>query len=319
MTADHGVCCRHCCCCCLSDVRVERQRSTDAAAGFSQKQQHLQHQLEEARSGKAAALLEQQEQFQQQKHQLQALLSEAEEQLERQRRELSAGFLLQAQQIEAKHAAATADARAEAATAAALAQTRAGEAAAAHEQAVERLRQVEVRALLLRGCVPVFACAPGLSEPDALRRAVHMCVSVAAWADRWGRSTLSCCVLQAAQLQAQEAEASVKALRVQADQSRQQTADQQAQLEAQLAAVKQELQRTTTAHEVQVGSPARGGFQQGCKALHTHDTQVSSPVMSVLLDVCTFLFVRLCCCAALCCVVLCWSAGRGAAVTHQQP
>lgn len=84
---------------------------------------------------------------------------------------------------------------------------------------------------------------------------MHVCVSVAAWADRWGwaRSTGSCFVLQAAQLQAQEAEASVKALRAQADQARQQAAEQQAQLEAQLAAVKQELQRTTTAHEVQVG------------------------------------------------------------------
>jgi hypothetical protein len=130
-------------------VRVERQRQSDAAAGFTQRQQQLQHQLDEARSSKAAALLEQQEQFQQQKHRLQALLSEAEEQLERQRRELSAGFLLQVQQIEARHAAATADARAEAATAGALAQTRAAEAATAHDQAVERLKQVEVRALLL--------------------------------------------------------------------------------------------------------------------------------------------------------------------------
>lgn len=130
---------------CDTDVRVERQRSADAAAGYSHKCQQLQQQLQEERNGKATALLEQQEQFQQQKHQLQALLAEAEDQLERQRRELSAGFLLQAQQIEAKHASAAADARAEAATAAALAEARAAEAAAAHEQAVEQLKQAEVR------------------------------------------------------------------------------------------------------------------------------------------------------------------------------
>lgn len=58
--------------------------------------------------------------------------------------------LLQAQQIEAKHAAAAADARAEAATAAALAESRAAEAAAAHEQALEQLKQTEVH-----GCVVV--------------------------------------------------------------------------------------------------------------------------------------------------------------------
>lgn len=79
----------------LSDVRVERQRSADAAAGYSHKLQSLQQQLDQERSAKASALLQQQEAFQQQKHQLQALLAEAEDQLERQRRELSAGFLLQ--------------------------------------------------------------------------------------------------------------------------------------------------------------------------------------------------------------------------------
>jgi hypothetical protein len=129
---------------CLTDMRVERQRTADAATGFSHKVQQLQQQLDQERSSKAAALLEQQEQLQQQKHQLQALLAEAEDHLERQRRELSAGFLLQAQQIEAKHAAAAADARAEAATAAASAQAKAAEAAAAHEQALEHLKQAEV-------------------------------------------------------------------------------------------------------------------------------------------------------------------------------
>lgn len=128
----------------LPDARVERQRSADAATGYSHRIQQLQQQLDQERGSKAAALLEQQEQHQAQKHQLQALLAEAEEHLERQRRELSAGFLLQAQQIEAKHAAAAADARAEAATAAALAETRAAEAAAAHEQALQRLKQAEV-------------------------------------------------------------------------------------------------------------------------------------------------------------------------------
>lgn len=127
------------------DVRVERQRSADAAAGYSHRCQQLQQQLEQERSSKAAALLEQQEQFQQQKHQLQALLAEAEDQLERQRRELSAGFVLQAQQIEAKHASAAADAQAQAATATVLAETRAAEAVAAHEQALQQLKQAEVR------------------------------------------------------------------------------------------------------------------------------------------------------------------------------
>jgi hypothetical protein len=135
-----------------ADIRVERQRSADAATGFTHKAQQLQQQLDQERSSKAAALLAQQEQFQQQKHHLQALLAEAEDQLERQRRELSAGFLLQAQQIEAKHAAVAADARAEAATAAALAETRAAEAAAAHAQAVERLKQAEVGQACHPGC-----------------------------------------------------------------------------------------------------------------------------------------------------------------------
>lgn len=123
---------------------MERQRSADAAAGYSHRCQQLQQQLEQERSSKAAALLEQQEQFQQQKHQLQALLAEAEDQLERQRRELSAGFLLQAQQIEAKHDTAAADAQAQAATATALAEARAAEAVTAHEQALQQLKQAEV-------------------------------------------------------------------------------------------------------------------------------------------------------------------------------
>lgn len=144
----------------FADIRVERQRSADAATGFSHKAQQLQQQLDQERSSKAAALLEQQEQFQQQKHYLQALLAEAEDQLERQRRELSAGFLLQAQQMEAKHAAVAADARAEAATAAALAETRAAEAAAAHVQAVERLKQAEVGQACMTAWVSI-SCVHG--------------------------------------------------------------------------------------------------------------------------------------------------------------
>lgn len=155
----------------LTDTRVERQRLTDAAAGFTKRIQQLQQQLDQERNSKAVALLEQQEQSQQQKHQLQALLAEAEDQLERQRRELSAGFLLQAQQIEAKHAAAAADARAEAATAAALAEARAAEAAAAHAQALERLKQVEVGCARYESTAHAFAGAGCLL---LVRRSLHV-------------------------------------------------------------------------------------------------------------------------------------------------
>lgn len=128
-----------------ADAKLERQRAADAATGFGLKLQELQQQLEQQRSSSSAALLKQKEESEQQRYSLQQLLAEAEEQLERQRRELSAGFLLQAQQLEAKHAAAVADARAEAATAESLADARAAEATAAHEQAAQQLTRAEVR------------------------------------------------------------------------------------------------------------------------------------------------------------------------------
>lgn len=132
----------------IAEAQLERRRAADAAQGFSLKTKELQQRLEQERAAKAAALLEQKEQYEQQRHSLQRLLADAEEQLERQRREMSAGFLLQAQQLDAKHAAAAADARAEAATAAALAEARAGEAAAAHAQAVKQMKRAEVGSLL---------------------------------------------------------------------------------------------------------------------------------------------------------------------------
>lgn len=127
-----------------TEAKVQQQRATDAATGFNLKCQELQERIEQERSSQVAALREQKEHYEQQKHSLQRLLAEAEEQLDRQRRELSAGFLLQAQQLEAKYAVSTADARAEAATAVALADARAAEAAAAHEQASQQMARAEV-------------------------------------------------------------------------------------------------------------------------------------------------------------------------------
>lgn len=60
-------------------------------------------------------------------------------------------------------------------------------------------------------------------------------------------------LLQAAQARAQEAEASLKAVRAQAEQAKQQVGEQQAQLEGQLAELKQQLQQATTAQQLQVG------------------------------------------------------------------
>lgn len=68
---------------------------------------------------------------------------------------------------------------------------------------------------------------------------------------------LSCILpmLQAAQARAQEAEASLRAVRAQAEQAKQQAREQQAQLEGQLAELKQQLQGATTAQQLQVGAP----------------------------------------------------------------
>jgi hypothetical protein len=134
----------------LTDAQLDRQRAADAAAGFNLKLQQLQERLQQEQRTRSTELLQQRQQHEQQKHGLQRLLAEAEEQLERQRRELSAGFLLQAQQLEAKHAAVAADARAEAATAAALADARGAEAAAAHQQLAQQLKRAEVSHGLLR-------------------------------------------------------------------------------------------------------------------------------------------------------------------------
>lgn len=135
-----------------TDAQLQRQRSAEAAAGFNLKLQQLQERLQQEQHARSAELLQQRQQHEQQMHGLQRLLAEAEEQMERQRRELSAGFLLQAQQLEAKHAAGAADARAEAATAAALAEARGAEVAAAQQQLATQLARAEVRAGWLTGC-----------------------------------------------------------------------------------------------------------------------------------------------------------------------
>lgn len=60
-------------------------------------------------------------------------------------------------------------------------------------------------------------------------------------------------LLQAAQARAEEAEATLRAVRAQAEQARQQAGEQQAQLEGQLSELKQQLARATTAQQLQVG------------------------------------------------------------------
>jgi small-conductance mechanosensitive channel len=57
---------------------------------------------------------------------------------------------------------------------------------------------------------------------------------------------------QAAQLQARESQAALKALKAQAEQAKQQASERQAQLEVQLQDLQQLLQRATTAQQVQV-------------------------------------------------------------------
>jgi hypothetical protein len=175
---------------------VERERTAEAATGFNLKLQQLQERLQQEQRTHSTELLQQRQQHEQQKHGLQRLLAEAEEQLERQRRELSAGFLLQAQQLEAKHAAVAADARAEAATAAALAEARGAEAAAAHEQLEQQLKRAEVRAGLTGNCDGVkpgsrrisgfkaaYVQTPGLSCRLQVF-AIQVCLYVLCWACR---------------------------------------------------------------------------------------------------------------------------------------
>lgn len=59
-------------------------------------------------------------------------------------------------------------------------------------------------------------------------------------------------MLQAAQAQAQEAEAALKALRADSERAKQQSAEQHAKLESQLAELKQQLQRATSDRKLQV-------------------------------------------------------------------
>ena len=74
---------------------------------------------------------------------------------------------------------------------------------------------------------------------------------------------------QAAQLQARESQAGLKALKAQAEQAKQQASERQAQLEVQLQDLQQQLQRATTAQQVQVCAGRRlrlCGWQTSCRS-----------------------------------------------------
>lgn len=88
-------------------------------------------------------------------------------------------------------------------------------------------------------------CANGTSPIGS--RVVHHCVHVCALR-----------LLQAAQARAEEAEASLRGLRTQAEQAKQQAVEQQAQLEGQLSELKQQLARATAAQQLQVGCCGAG-------------------------------------------------------------